>query len=416
MKNKLTKQELSWILYDVGNSAFILLVATILPIYFNGLSTAAGVDENTYLTAWSYATSISTLLVAVLGPILGTLADFKGRKKKTFLALALTGAALLALFGFAQNWLFFLVLFVLCKVFYSTSLVVYDSMLVDIAPADEMDAVSSKGYAYGYIGSVVPFVISLIFILFYDKLGISFGGAMMITFILNALWWAAFTMPLARSYKQKFCAKGGEQHVIRHTFARLGQTFQAIKNDKKILWFMIAFFFYIDGVYTIMEIATAYGASLGLDQNGLLLALLTTQIVAFPASILFGVLAKKYSAGALIKTAIFAYFCITVYALFLTSLVQFWILAVAVGAFQGGIQALSRSYFARIIPENASGEYFGLYDIFSKGASFLGTMIVGLVTQLAGVQNIAVGCLAFLFVIGFFVFSKADRIPASDRS
>lgn len=412
MKTKLTPAELKWILYDVGNSAFILLVSTIIPIYFNHLSTSAGASENEYLSAWSYAASIATLIVAVLGPIMGTLADFKGQKKKIFMGNALAGAILLACFWIPSNWMLFLALFVVCRVAYSISLVVYDSMLVDVAPEEDMDEVSSKGYAWGYLGSTVPFIISLVVILFYDKIGISFQMAMIICFGLCAVWWIAFTLPLAGSYHQKYYVKKTGS-VIGGTFRRLGNTFKNIYQEKKIFWFMVAFFFYIDGVYTIIEMATAYGTSLGLDQNGLLMALLMTQIVAFPASIIFGILAKKYSAQALIKVAIAAYFCIAIYALFLVNLTQFWILAVAVGMFQGGIQALSRSYFAKIIPENASGEYFGLYDIFSKGASFLGTMVVGLVTQITGQQNLAVGCLAFLFLIGFFVFAKAVKIPSN---
>lgn len=410
LKNKLSPLEMKWILYDVGNSAFILLVTTILPIYFNYLCTEAGLSENDYLSAWSYAASIATVCVAFAGPIMGAISDFKGNKRKVFLFNACLGALCLFCFWMPTYWLAFLVLFVITKILYSISLVIYDSMLVDITTPENMDQVSSQGYAWGYIGSVIPFVISLIFVLFYDKIGISFQTAMLLCFAINAVWWLGYTLPLARAYKQKhYVAK--DQHVIAHTFSRLGQTFRNVKKNRKCFLFLLAFFFYIDGVYTIMEMATAYGTSLGLSQDGLLLALLVTQIVAFPAAITFGILSKKYSSVTLIKAAIIAYFCIAVYALFLTNLVQFWILAVAVGLFQGGIQALSRSYFAKIIPENASGEYFGLFDICGKGATFLGTMIVGLVTQLTGVQNIAVGCLAFLFVIGFVIFSKVARMP-----
>ena len=283
-------------------------------------------------------------------------------------------------------------------------------MLVDVTTPEQMDEVSSQGYAWGYIGSVIPFIISLLFVLFYEQIGLTFGAAMIICFGINALWWAGCTLPLARSYKQKHYVPA-EKHVVRYTFARLGNTFKNIRKNRKCFLFLLSFFFYIDGVYTIMEMATAYGTSLGLSQNGLLLALLLTQIVAFPAALTFGALSKKYPTEKLIKVAIIAYFFIAIYALFLSNLVQFWILAVAVGLFQGGIQALSRSYFARIIPENASGEYFGLFDICGKGAAFLGTMIVGVVTQLTGIQNIAVGCLAFLFLLGLVIFNKVSKMP-----
>ena len=409
MKNKLTKLEFKWICYDMGNSAFILLVATILPIYFNYLSSSQGVAEYNYLSYWSYAASISTLIVALAGPILGTLADYKDHKKKIFLTTAMLGALALACFWIPSSWFAFLVLFIAAKVAYSLSLIVYDSMLTDITTEDRMDAVSSKGYAWGYIGSVVPFIISLVFVLMYDKMGMTLKTAMMIAFILNAVWWIAFTLPLVKSYKQKYYIEP-EAHPALDTFARLKETLMKAKEQKKVFLFLFAFFFYIDGVYTIIDMATAYGTSLGLNTTGLLLALLLTQIVAFPASLTFAVLSKTKDTASLIKVAIIAYFLIALFAVQLDKQWEFWVLAVAVGCFQGGIQALSRSYFAKIIPENASGEYFGLFDICGKGASFLGTMLIGVVTQITGKQNLGVAALSIMFVIGYLIFNKVSKM------
>ena len=409
MKNKLTKLEFKWICYDMGNSAFILLVATILPIYFNYLSSSQGVAEHNYLSYWSYAASLSTLIVALAGPILGTLADYKDHKKKIFLTCAMLGALALACFWIPSSWLAFLVLFIAAKVAYSLSLIVYDSMLTDITTEERMDAVSSKGYAWGYIASVVPFIISLIFVLMYDKIGMTLKTAMMIAFILNAVWWIASTLPLVKSYKQKYYIEP-EAHPALDTFARLKDTLMKAKEQKKVFLFLFAFFFYIDGVYTIIDMATAYGTSLGLNTTGLLLALLLTQIVAFPASLTFAVLSKTKDTASLIKVAIIAYFLIALFAVQLDKQWEFWVLAVAVGCFQGGIQALSRSYFAKIIPENASGEYFGLFDISGKGASFLGTMLIGVVTQITGKQNIGVAALSIMFVIGYLIFNKVSKM------
>lgn len=409
MKNKLTKLEFKWICYDMGNSAFILLVATILPIYFNYLSSSQGVAEHNYLSYWSYAASLSTLIVALAGPILGTLADYKDHKKKIFLTCAMLGALALACFWIPSSWLAFLVLFITAKVAYSLSLIVYDSMLTDITTEERMDAVSSKGYAWGYIASVVPFIISLIFVLMYDKIGMTLKTAMMIAFILNAVWWIASTLPLVKSYKQKYYIEP-EAHPALDTFARLKDTLMKAKEQKKVFLFLFAFFFYIDGVYTIIDMATAYGTSLGLNTTGLLLALLLTQIVAFPASLTFAVLSKTKDTASLIKVAIIAYFLIALFAVQLDKQWEFWVLAVAVGCFQGGIQALSRSYFAKIIPENASGEYFGLFDICGKGASFLGTMLIGVVTQITGKQNIGVAALSIMFVIGYLIFNKVSKM------
>lgn len=409
MKNKLTKLEFKWICYDMGNSAFILLVATILPIYFNYLSSSQGVAEHNYLSYWSYAASLSTLIVALAGPILGTLADYKDHKKKIFLTCAMLGALALACFWIPSSWFAFLVLFIAAKVAYSLSLIVYDSMLTDITTEERMDAVSSKGYAWGYIGSVVPFIISLVFVLMYDKMGMTLKTAMMIAFIFNAVWWIAFTLPLVKSYKQKYYIEP-EAHPALDTFARLKETLMKAKEQKKVFLFLFAFFFYIDGVYTIIDMATAYGTSLGLNTTGLLLALLLTQIVAFPASLTFAVLSKTKDTASLIKVAIIAYFLIALFAVQLDKQWEFWVLAVAVGCFQGGIQALSRSYFAKIIPENASGEYFGLFDICGKGASFLGTMLIGVVTQITGKQNLGVAALSIMFVIGYLIFNKVSKM------
>lgn len=409
MKNKLTKLEFKWICYDMGNSAFILLVATILPIYFNYLSSSQGVAEHNYLSYWSYAASLSTLIVALAGPILGTLADYKNHKKKIFLTTAMLGALALACFWIPSSWFAFLVLFIAAKVAYSLSLIVYDSMLTDITTEERMDAVSSKGYAWGYIGSVVPFIISLVFVLMYDKMGMTLKTAMMIAFILNAAWWIAFTLPLAKSYKQKYYIEP-EAHPVIDTFSRLKDTLMKAKEQKKVFLFLLAFFFYIDGVYTIIDMATAYGTSLGLNTTGLLLALLLTQIVAFPASLTFAVLSKTKNTASLIKVAIIAYFLIALFAVQLDKQWEFWVLAVAVGCFQGGIQALSRSYFAKIIPENASGEYFGLFDICGKGASFLGTMLIGVVTQITGKQNLGVAAISIMFVVGYLIFNKVSKM------
>lgn len=409
MANKLSKLDFKWILYDVGNSAFVLLTASILPIYFNSLATGQGLSETEYLTWWSYGTSIATVIVAIAGPIMGTLADFPKSKKKIFLANALGGAFLLFCFWIPKHWAVFLLLFVLCKILYSISLVIYDSMLVDVCPEDKMDEVSSKGYAWGYLGSCVPFIISLGLILGQANLGLSFSTLMLLVFTLNAGWWAFFTLPLAKSYHQIHSTPRSGA-VFSQTFGRLGKTLKNIFHEKKVLYFILAFFFYFDGVYTIIDLATAYGTSLGLDQTGLLLALLLTQIVAFPSAILFGYLANSQPVSKLIKIGIIAYLCISIFALFMYTIWQFWVLAIAVGLFQGGLQALSRSYFARIIPKDQAGEYFGLYDIAGKGASFLGTTIVGIMTQLTGQQNIAVGTLAVLFIIGLVIFNKASKL------
>lgn len=420
-KLKLTKLERRWIWYDIGNSAFILLVSTILPIYFNALAEAGGLSESDYIAYWGYAGSVSTILVAILAPICGTLADQKGFKKPLYLLCMALGTIGCASLGLAWGWLSFLVIFVIAKVGYSSSNVFYDSMLTEVTTPQRMDKISTMGYAFGYIGSVIPFLLCLAVVLFHDAFGIDQITGLIISFVITAVWWAACGIPLAKTYQQKaYHPEGG--NPLLASFRQLGKTFREARHHKHIFLYLISFFFFIDGVYTIIDMATAYGKALGLETTGLLLALLVTQIVAFPCSILFGRLSNRYDTAGLIKLCIIAYTGITLFAVFMCTQWQFWVLAVLVGMFQGGIQGLSRSYLGKIIPAERSGEYYGLMDICGKGASFVGTTLVAVVSQLTEgitwnvlgmkVHNtgLAVGTLVILFVVGFVLFCKADKL------
>ena len=389
-KFRLTSLERAWILYDGGTSAFVLLVATLIPIFFNALAEGGGLSSVEYLAYWGYAASAVTVITAVLSPILGTLADTRNFKKPICTFCVAEGVSGCCAMGF------------------SGSLVFYDSMLSDVTVPDRMDEVSSKGYAWGYIGSCVPFVVCLALVLGAGSIGISQMTALNLALFITAVWWLVTTLPLLRQYKQVHFVEV-QEHAIRQSFARIGHTLRHLKEDRQVFWFLLAFFCYIDGVYTIIDMATAYGTALGLDTTGLLLALLVTQIVAFPSALVFGRLSGQYPSGTLIPVCIAAYAGIALFAFFLKHQWQFWVLAVVVGMFQGGIQALSRSHFAKIIPPEKSGEYFGLFDICGKGASFLGTMIVSVGSQLTGSANVGVGSLIVLFIVGFVLFRVSDR-------
>ncbi|HJB95483.1 MAG TPA: MFS transporter [Candidatus Mediterraneibacter intestinigallinarum] len=411
MKFKLTSLEKKWVLYDVGNSAFTLMVSTIFPIYFNSLAESAGISDVNYLAYWGYATSICTLIVAILGPTLGAIADTKNFKKIIFSAAMAVGVFGCIVLGFLSSWLWFLVIFVLAKTGYSASLVFYDAMLTDVTEPERMDSVSSHGYAWGYIGSCIPFVISLVIVLGGGNIGLSTQTSMILAFIITAVWWLCSSIPLLRSYRQKYFSDAGE-HVVRNSFRRLGRTFIELTKQKHIFVFLLAFFFYIDGVYTVIDMATAYGQALGLDSTGLLLALLVTQIVAFPCVLIFSRLVKKVRPETIITICIAAYFCIAVYAYWLDTQFDFWLLAVLVGMFQGTIQALSRSYFAKIIPAEKSGEFFGIYDICGKGASVIGTALVSVLSQVTGSINIGVSALSVMFLIGLVLFRFSAKLNA----
>lgn len=414
-KFKLTPLEKCWIGHDIGNSAFIMMVSTLFPIFFNALAEDAGISSVDYLAYWGYAGSIATLLVALIGPICGTLADRKGFRKPLFALSLAVGAIGCAVLGFSSSWVAFLVIYVVTKVGYSSSLVFYDSMLPEVTTESRMDEVSSRGYAYGYIGSVIPFAVCLMVVLMPQTFALTTGSAMCVAFAITAVWWLGMTVPLMRRYHQSAYAPQ-QGHPFAAAFRQLGKTLRNVRQEKHVFLYLLSYFFFIDGVYTIIDMATAYGTALGLDTTGLLLALLVTQIVAFPFAIAFGRLSSKYNTGLLIKICIAAYTGITVFAMFLSEQWEFWVLAVLVGMFQGGIQALSRSYLGKIIPPQHSGEYFGLMDICGKGASFVGMLLVSAVTQLTGNESVGVGALVLMFAVGFALFCKADRLCRDRRS
>ena len=408
MAGKMTRLEKQWILYDVGNSAFTMLCTTIIPIYFKNIATVDNLSNSDSTAFLSFTLSLSTILVAILGPILGTMADTKNYKKPLFVSTFLVGVIGCMAMAFASKWLAFLAVFCIAKTGYQLSLIFYDSMLTDVTTEERMDEISSQGYAWGYIGSCAPFIASLVLILGSDVIGISGGMAMTLALFLNAVWWAGVTIPLIRNYRQIHYVEK-VNHPVKESFRRIVDVVKGLKHQRKILFFLLGFFFYIDGVYTIIDMATTYGKDVGISDTDLVLALLMTQVVAFPCSIAFGKISKRFKNGSLIQVSILAYFLIAVFALQLDKAWEFWFLAVCVAVFQGAIQALSRSYFAKIIPKEKSSEYFGFYDIFGKGAAFIGTTVMGISTMVSGSSRYGVAILSLMFLVGFFFFRKAEK-------
>jgi len=405
----LSAEEFSWVLYDVGNSAFTMLGCSLIPIWFKSL--AYGKITSDEATAyWALSVSIVTVIVALLGPICGAIADRKDMKKIFFSTSAAIGVIGCVINGFATNWLVFIIIYVLAKVAYQASLTFYDSMLGDVTSEERADEVSSYGYAWGYIGSCIPFTIALVaYVLGPDMVGIIPGFlSRMIGFVVTAAWWWIVTMPLIKHYKQKnYVDTTG---AVGRVFKQLGSTLKKIfLGDKKVLFFLIAFFMYIDGVGTIIDNCINLGTDLGLDTVGQVVFLLLTQVVAWIGSLVFAKLSKKYSTVNLILVCIVGYTAVCLYALTLKQLWQFGVMAFGVGCFQGSIQSLSRSYYSKIIPAENSGEYFGIYDIFSKGASFLGSAVIAWVKLAGGTINVAVGSLAAFFILGFIFLKLADK-------
>ena len=431
----LSPQEFSWVLYDVGNSAFTMLGCSLIPIWFKSLAigTNPGQISSDNATAyWALATSIVTVIVALIGPICGAIADHKDTKKIFFTTAVAIGVIGCIINGFASSWLLFIVIYVLAKIAYSASLTFYDSMLNDVTTDERSDAVSAYGYAWGYIGSCIPFTIALIaYVLGPDMVGaISDTLSRMIGFIVTAVWWWIVTVPLIKNYKQiNYVSE--TKGAIGKAFKQIGKSIKKIATkDKKVLYFLIAFFLYIDGVGTIIDNCINLGTDLGLDTVGQVVFLLLTQVVAWGGSLVFAKLSKKHDTVYLIKICIIGYAVVCLYALTLTQLWQFAVMAFGVGCFQGSIQSLSRSYYAKIIPDENSGEYFGIYDIFAKGASFLGSFVIYIVKKIGinsngvfnifGFQiksiNVAIGLLALFFIIGYFFIGIADKAPQSEES
>ncbi len=405
-----TRAEKSWVAYDAGNSAFTMIVSSIIPIFFNSLTDRGGVDPTTSAAWWGLITSLSTLLLAILSPLLGPIADFRGMKIKLFTGSLIVGLAAGVSMGLVSGWVAFAAVFVIAKIGYNATLVFYDSMLTDITPDARMDTVSSAGYGIGYIASCIPFILCIGLILTADVTGLGAETATRLSFVLTCLWWGLFSIPLFRTYRQAYFVER-KPHVLRESFRTLGKTLKRLRSEKHVLFFMLAFFFYIDGVYTIIGMAASYGGAVGIDDTQMILALLLTQIIAFPFALLFGRLAKRFHARRLIEVCIIGYFGITLFALQLDKAWEFWFLAVCVAMFQGGIQSLSRSYFARIIPKEHSNEYFGLFNIFGKGADFLGPLLMSLTMLVTEKANLGILPLLVLFAVGF-VFMRL--LPAEE--
>lgn len=427
----LNEKEFSWVLYDVGNSAYTMLACSLIPIWFKetAIGTGTGQISGDNATAyWALATSIVTVIVAIIGPICGVIADHKDTKKIVFQTAIAIGVIACILNGFASTWYIFLGVYVITRIAYQASLTFYDSMLNDITTEERGDEVSSYGYAWGYLGSCLPFIVALgayclsggvsdSLMLFSPRIGRIIG------FVATALWWYIVSKPLLKNYKQINYVET-ERGDIKKTFVQIINTLKKIASkDKKVFYFLLAFFLYIDGVGTIIDNCINLGTDLGLDTVGQVVFLLLTQVVAFGGSLVFAKLSKKYDTVKLIKICIIGYTIVCLYALTLTNIWQFAIMAFGVGCFQGSIQSLSRSYYAKIIPAQNSGEYFGIYDIFAKGASFLGSFVIFVVKKV-GIKtngiftifnfqiksiNVAVGLLAIFFILGFFFIGKADK-------
>lgn len=426
-EKRFTKAEKSWIMYDWANSIYATnIMAAIFPIYF------AMQANETGNKLYGFAVSAAALVVAVLAPILGAIGDFSGMKKKLFAGFLVLGLVFTAVMAAFEDWRLMLVGFILSRIGFSGSCLFYDSFLTDVTTPERMDRVSSWGYAMGYIGgSTIPFIISIAVMLLLNQSVLSYKIAILIVVV----WWAVFSIPFLKNVKQQYSVEDAPQALAKEAFRNAWKTFKDILKDKKILLFIIAYFFYIDGVDTIISMATNYGETLGLGAIGMILALLVTQIVAVPFSILFGNLAKKVGAMKMIAIAVCVYFVITILGFFMgfnieqaelsggdidaalkLSSTLFWILATLVGTVQGGIQALSRSYFGQLIPPERSNEYYGFLDIFGKFSCVIGPALYAATYAATGRASLGILSIIVLFFGGMVaLFAGRKYMKAEEK-
>ena len=390
------KRERSWILYDCGESAYSMAITTALfPIV---LGMYSGNDM-----ILGYYSSLASIIVAVISPILGTFADYKDKKKRFFAFFALLGMVMTVALAFVPkgDWVTLAWIYVISTIGYAGSNIFYDAFLTDVTSDERMDQVSAKGFAYGYIASIIPFGICL-GVIYFSGMDQLIGYQ--ISFAITALWWALFTVPLLRNVKQRFYIEPVANPVLG-SFRRLAQTFRDIRKLKNVFLFLLAYFFYIDGVDTIIKMVVPYARSVlgkdSLDVFLLLGILLVIQVVAFPFALLFGKLATRFGTLFMIRVAIVIYIVSVSFAYFMNSIVHVFILGIMIAFAQGGIQALSRSYFARMIPKEKSNEFFGFYNIFGKFAAIMGPAIMAAISDLTKQPRLTILGILPLFLIGF---------------
>ncbi|GGI17020.1 MFS transporter [Gottfriedia solisilvae] len=408
-----TKQENSWMLYDWANSAYSIIITTaVFPLFYKAAATKAGMSASDSTAYLGYTIAISTFILAMLGPILGTIADYKGFKKKFFTFFLTLGVSFTALLAFipSDKWLLLLICYTIAAIGSAGANVFYDAFLVDVTTEKRMNRISARGFGLGYIGSTIPFLISIAIIILAKQeiLPITTTTASQIAFLITAIWWGVFSIPILRNVHQNYFIEP-EQKPIINSFKRLGKTFKNIRQYRALFLFLLAYFFYIDGVGTIITMSTAYGSDLGISSTNLLIILFVTQAVAAPFSILFGRLSEKFSGKKMLYVGIIVYIIICIYAFFLKTTIDFWILAMLVATSQGGIQSLSRSFYAKLVPKEKSNEFFGFYNIFGKFASIMGPLLVGLTAQMTGRSNMGVFSLIILFVIGIIILTKVSE-------
>ena len=437
---KFSKEERSWIMYDWANSAFAtIMLAAVFPVFFVGMAGGEGTPGSMW---WARGLAIARLVLGVAAPIIGAIIAYKGYKMRLFITFISLGILFHLFVSVQATWQMLLVGYILANIFWSAANIIYDSYLPDVTTKDRMDKVSAWGFAMGYIGgSTIPFLISIVMIMFGEQFPVPIDNTMAvrISIVMTAVWWGVFSIPMIRDVRHKYAVDVPPKGMITDAFKNILATAKKIVKNKGLFIFILAYFFYIDGVGTIIGISTAYGTELGLGAVGLIGALFVMQLVAMPFSILFGKLADRFNSISIIIAAIFIYLVICGMGFVMgfgmvgyvpavleygeivsegsagrwfganVAIMIFWALAFMVGTVQGGIQATSRAIYARLIPPENSGEYFGFYEIFGRFAAILGPFLYATILSITGRPYFAILSIAFVFIVGLVLLLSGRK-------
>jgi UMF1 family MFS transporter len=408
------KQIVSWAFYDWANSAFATIVlAGFFPLFFKQFWSAQNsVTESTFQLGVGNA--LASLVIVMLAPLLGTIADVGNLKKRLLVIFSLLGISMtLGLYFVEQNsWFLAISFFVLASIGFSGSIVFNDALLINVTEEKNYDRVSAFGYAMGYLGGGILFAVNIAMVTKPGWFGFSSANdAIRFSFITVSIWWLVFSIPLwLFVHEDKTVENYSTSQTIYSAIAQLINTFKKINELKTVVLFLLAYWLYIDGVDTIVRMAVDYGLAIGLDGSDLLLALLMTQFIGFPAAIGFGYIGERIGAKTGIMLAIVVYLAVTIFAYRMNSVEEFYALAITIGLVQGGIQSLSRSLYARIIPKSQSAEFFGFYNMLGKFAAVIGPLMIGIIAAMSGSSRLAMLSVSMLFVSGgillYFVNDK----------
>lgn len=411
-----TRARIAWAMYDWANSAYATaIVAGFFPIFFQGYW-SDGVDGTLSFGRLGLANSLASLVIVLIAPVLGAIADQGGVRKRFLAAFAFMGiATTAALAWLAQGeWGLAILLYVLATVGFMGANVFYDALLVNVAPPERYDRVSALGFALGYLGGGLLFAVCVLLTLQPERFGLPDAtAAVKLAFLLTAAWWALFSVPLFLLVRESPPVAGRPPgRVVRAGFRQLLETFAKLRRLRMVATFLLAYWLYIDGVDTIIRMAVGYGRTLGFDQNDLIVALLITQFVGFPAALAYGYLGERIGTRRGLFLGIGVYVGITAWAAVMDEPWEFYGLAVTVGLVQGGVQALSRSFYARIIPPDKSAQFFGFYNVLGKFAAVIGPVTVGWLSVATGEPRLAILFVLVLFVAGALLLARVDEVEA----